>query len=34
MRFAIGFDLELILTLKIAKTTIVGLEKTHGRPEA
>jgi hypothetical protein len=34
MHFEIGFDLEFILTLKIAETTIVGLEKTHDRPEA
>jgi hypothetical protein len=34
MHFEIGLDLELILALKIAETTIVGLEKTHDRPEA
>jgi hypothetical protein len=34
MHFAIGFDLELISTLKIAERTIVGLEKTHDTREA
>jgi hypothetical protein len=31
--FAIGFDFERIFALKIAQATIVGREKTHGRPE-